>query len=113
MAQPHAEPVTDDDDTYIGERVHMEMWRAGITQVQLAAALGLDQAAVSRRLRGRTAWKASEVRRAANLLRVAVVDLLPPDELTAAALKPQVSGVHGSNPSFALPRVIGHLRLVG
>lgn len=64
-------------DYVIGERVHAEMWRTRITQVQLSQALGLDQAAISRRLRGRTAWKVSELLAAARLLGVAVEDLLP------------------------------------
>lgn len=81
MAQAQAQPDVGADDVLIGEAVHAAMWRARVTQTELARVLGLDQAAVSRRLRGRTAWKASEVRRAAALLGVRMADLLPPDEL--------------------------------
>lgn len=73
-------PDVERDDVLIGEAVHAAMWRAHVSQTQLARALGLDQAAISRRLRGRTAWKASEVRVTAALLGVAVVDLLPIDD---------------------------------
>lgn len=64
-------------DETIGAQVHAAMWRARVSQVQLAGALGLDQAAVSRRLRGRTPWKASEVLSAAALLGVSITDLYP------------------------------------
>lgn len=64
-------------DETIGARVHQQMWRARISQVQLAGALGLDQAAVSRRLRGRTPWRASEIMTAAALLGVDIMDLYP------------------------------------
>ena len=81
MAQTQALPDVEHDDVLIGEAVHAAMWRARVTQTQLASVLGLDQAAVSRRLRGRTSWKVSEIRLAAALLSVRVADLLPPDEL--------------------------------
>lgn len=93
MAQTHPEPDAD-DDVLIGERIHTEMWRARVPQTQLAQALGLDQAAVSRRLRGRTAWKASEVRRAAALLGVTVASLLPPDPLEMGRPVQEVTSAH-------------------
>lgn len=69
-------------DELIGERVHAAMWRARITQVQLARELGLDQAAINRRLRGRTPWKVTDVIVAARVLGVSVEDLMPKhDEL--------------------------------
>lgn len=79
MSEGLSLPDVEQDDVLIGEAVHAAMWRAKVSQTRLAAALGLDQAAVSRRLRGRTAWKASEVRVTAALLGVRVVDLLPVD----------------------------------
>lgn len=73
-------------DSLIGDRVHQRMWRTQTTQAAVAEALGLDPAAVSRRLRGRTAWKANELYRLAYLLGVSPFDLLPePDELRPAA----------------------------
>ncbi len=64
-------------DETIGANVHQQMWRARVSQVQLAGALGVDQAAVSRRLRGKTPWKASEIMAAAALLGVDITDLYP------------------------------------
>ena len=61
----------------IGDRVHQQMWRARITQKQLSEALGIDQAAVSRRLRGRTEWKVSELLTVAGLLGIHPVELIP------------------------------------
>lgn len=64
-------------DELIGERVHAAMWRARVTQTQMARELGLDQAAVNRRLRGRTPWKVSDVITAARVLGVSVAELMP------------------------------------
>jgi transcriptional regulator with XRE-family HTH domain len=69
-------------DVLIGEHVHVAMWRAGITQRQLAAALRVDQGSVSKRLRGRTPWRVSEVFTAAQLCGVDMSELMPTrDEL--------------------------------
>jgi transcriptional regulator with XRE-family HTH domain len=69
-------------DELIGARVHSAMWRARVTQKQLAAALDVDQGSVSRRLRGRTAWKVSDVVAAARLCGVDMSELMPTrDEL--------------------------------
>jgi transcriptional regulator with XRE-family HTH domain len=72
-------------DETIGANVHQQMWRARVSQTRLAGALGIDQAAVSRRLRGQTPWKASEVMAAAALLGVEIVDLYPPSPVTEPA----------------------------
>lgn len=69
--------TTDPVDVEVGARVHAAMWRARLTQAQVSKHLGLDQAAVSRRLRGATAWKVSELLRISQLLHIAATDLLP------------------------------------
>ena len=46
------------------------MSSAGVTQQQLASALGVTQAAVSRKVNGRSAWRVNELRVAADLLGV-------------------------------------------
>jgi hypothetical protein len=65
-------------DVAIGERVRREMWERRIPYARLADALGLDQAAGHRRLKGQTAWKVRELLTAAEMLGLAVEDLLPP-----------------------------------
>lgn len=67
-------------DQIIGERVHIAMWRAGVTQLQLAKAIGVDQGSVSKRLRGITAWRVQDVNAAARLCGVTVEALLPTSE---------------------------------
>lgn len=47
----------------------------GVTQQQVADALGLSQAAVSRRLAGRAAWKVREVAQLAVLLDASPADV--------------------------------------
>lgn len=82
----NAAPTEQDDlDARIGAAVHTALWAAHRTHADLAKALGLDQAAVSRRLRGRTAW------RIADLVLVAFPLLLIGAGLAvgAAAAKPQ------------------------
>jgi predicted XRE-type DNA-binding protein len=48
----------------------------GLTQVQIAEALRLDQTSVSRRVRGKVDWSLSEVGVLAGLLGITVADLL-------------------------------------
>jgi len=67
----------DNLNALVGERVHQVMWRQRVTQTELAAALGVDQAAVNRRLRGKTSWKLHEVFKAAEVLGVEVGELFP------------------------------------
>ena len=64
-------------DAVIGERVHAAMWRARMTQTAVAKSLGVDQAAVNRRLRGSTPWKVTELLLLADLLDVSLAELLP------------------------------------
>lgn len=52
------------------------MARRGISQGQLGEALGLTQAAVSKRLRNITPWSVPEMETAAKLLGVPVTQLL-------------------------------------
>lgn len=73
-----------DLDAEIGEVIRLELWRKRVPSTRLAEALDLDNAAISRRLRGLTAWKVSDVLAAALLLGVGVVDLLPADLRTAS-----------------------------
>ena len=49
----------------VSEEIKALMGRYGISQVELAAWLGFDQAGVSQRLRGKTEWKLTEVERVA------------------------------------------------
>ena len=63
-------------DTAIGLRVHSLMWQNGITQAQVGRLLGIDQSAVSRKLRGKTPWKVSELVAVAGLLHVPPADLM-------------------------------------
>jgi transcriptional regulator with XRE-family HTH domain len=76
-------------DEEIGARVHSALWRARVQQKDLAAALGLDQGSLSKRLRGRIAWKVSELVVASTVLGVSVVDLLPETAVTAARPLPE------------------------
>jgi transcriptional regulator with XRE-family HTH domain len=68
-------------NTLIGERIHQLMWRNGLTQKQLGNLLGVDQGSVSKRLRGKTDWAATEVAVAAAWLAVPITDLIPEVEI--------------------------------
>lgn len=56
--------------------IRAEMARAGLRQSHLATALGLPQAAISRRLTDLTPWRVGEVQVVANLLGVPLTTLL-------------------------------------
>lgn len=75
-------------DAVIGERVHLLMWPDRTkTQQRLAELLGIDQAAVSKRLRGKTKWSAIEIAMTASWLGVDTCELLavPPAGFEPAA----------------------------
>lgn len=48
----------------------------GITQLQLADALGVTQATVSRKVSGASAWKIAELRQVADLLGVSAAEVI-------------------------------------
>ena len=64
------------DAAYVGAKVRDEMTRQGITQMQVAAALGIGQPAVSSRLSGRVALDVGELPIIAALLGVPVSTLM-------------------------------------
>lgn len=59
----------------IGRRIQAHMASGGMTQGQLAAALGLTQASVSRKLSGERPWFANELVNVSAVLDVRVGDL--------------------------------------
>ena len=65
----------------IGERIHTLMWREKRAQRELGALLGVDQASISKRLRGKTNWTAVEVAAVATWLNVSVAELVPEIEV--------------------------------
>ena len=69
-------------DATIGANVHTLMWRAQHTQTAIANELGMSQAALSLKLRGKRPWYADEIDHLARKYRVAHGDLftkLPDD----------------------------------
>ena len=68
----------------LSDNIRAEMARTGVTQAQLAGALGLPQAAISRRLCDETPWRVSELQAVATHLKVPLTALLPSDATSAA-----------------------------
>lgn len=64
-------------DQFVGREVHHYLWEKRKTQTALAAALGITQPNVSKRLRGDTPWGIAEVYAAARFLGVSINDLMP------------------------------------
>lgn len=64
--------MTTSPATLVGANVRAEMARRGVSQVALAGRLGISQAAVSKRLRGLTAFDINELHAVADVLGVAV-----------------------------------------
>lgn len=60
----------------LGVRVREALRMSGRTQTELAAALGITQAAVTRRLTGHIAWKVTDLAPTAELLGLTVAELL-------------------------------------
>lgn len=70
----------------IGRRIQGHLADVGMTQGQLAAALGLTQAAVSRKLSGGRPWFPDELAHVALVLRVPVGELFGEDQQAAPGL---------------------------
>lgn len=68
--------MTSSPTALTGANVRGEMARKGVTQVDLASALGVSQAAVSARLRGVTPFDINELATIAALLGVTVERLV-------------------------------------
>jgi transcriptional regulator with XRE-family HTH domain len=60
----------------LGARVREALRASGRTQTELATALGITQAAVTRRLTGHIAWKVTDLPPTAELLGLTVPELL-------------------------------------
>lgn len=82
---------TDGVDERIGSVVHQLMWEKRITQRAMADVLGIQQSAMSRKLRGARPWLATEVAQVARVLGVTVGDLIPADDDAPAPLPPPPS----------------------
>jgi predicted transcriptional regulator len=67
--------------------VRAELARGGVTQADVASWLGLNQAAISKRLRGVIDWRLGELQVIAEKLGVPIARLIeePADEPTAAS----------------------------
>lgn len=67
-------------DLLVGENIYTLMRRAGMTQAQLAGELGIQQASLSLKIRGKRPWYLRELQRAASVLDTdvaALVAMLP------------------------------------
>jgi len=62
---------------YVGQAIHMRLWRQGIPQRELAEVLGIGQSTMSKKLRGSVSWTVQELVSSAVFLDVPPVDLLP------------------------------------
>jgi transcriptional regulator with XRE-family HTH domain len=69
--------MTPSPSAQTGANVRAEMARRGVSQVKMAAALGLSQPSVSARLRGVTPFDVDELHAVADFLDVPVAALLP------------------------------------
>lgn len=61
----------------VGANIRAEMARRGVAQMTLAAAVGVSQSGLSKRLRGHTPLGVDELLRIAAFLDVPVNDLIP------------------------------------
>lgn len=68
----------------VGANVRAEMTRAGISQTELAAVLGVSQPALSKRLLGKQVFDVEELTRVAEALRLDVAELLIDKRQSAA-----------------------------
>ena len=81
-------------DAVVGERVHQLMWRNHESQTSFAPRLGIGQAALSMKLRGRRGWSTDEVLTVARHFGVSVDYLFGNDDgVGTAGIEPTTSTV--------------------
>jgi transcriptional regulator with XRE-family HTH domain len=88
MTSEHA-PAPKSADAIVGEQVHHWMWRARVSQTELAKHLGISQTNVSRRLRGETGWTVDDLLICARVLSVPPGDLLPGADYVPSSRHPE------------------------
>lgn len=81
-------------DEQIGAAVHQLMWQNRITQRAMADALGIQQSAMSRKLRGTRPWLAAEVLVVARALGVRPADLMPDGDAEVVPPTPDGDSAH-------------------
>lgn len=85
------EPQTGKLARVISANVKELMTQRGVSQHQLAAALGMPQTSIGKRLRGATHWTADDIEAVALAFEVEVIDLLrPTEDVPARPLRPVV-----------------------
>lgn len=62
-------------DAYIGEQVHLWLFRRRMMQAELADYLGITSSVLSKKIRGHSAWSAAQVSTAAMVLGVPIAVL--------------------------------------
>lgn len=67
----------------VGANVRAEMARRDVSQVKIAENLGMSQAAISSRLRGRTPFDINELAAIADYLEMPISGLLPAERASA------------------------------
>jgi hypothetical protein len=89
----------------IADNVRAEVARRRVPQAEIAEALGLHQAGVSRRLAGRTEWTGTELSRLAEVLQVPVAAFFPQTTLAPEATPPaaSVAGASSTPVRVAVP----------
>lgn len=64
-------------DAAVGQRVHQLLWTRRIPQAQICRVIGVNEATMSRRLRGESRWTLRELDAIADYLAVSWNELLP------------------------------------
>ncbi len=81
-------------DAQIGRRVFHLMWDQKITQTEMGRVLGVQQTALSKKLRGDRPWYSAEIVTAASVLGVSVAHLFGEGEgVGPAGIEPTTSTV--------------------
>lgn len=69
-------PAVDTFAAHVAANIRAEAARRGVTQVQIAQHLGVNQSVVSHRYRGHREWSLSEIEAVARLLRTTTSELV-------------------------------------
>ena len=97
-----------DADTALGRVLHQAMWDQRVTQIRLAAELGIDQSALSKKLRGLRPWTFAEFIACADFLgvdaRKLLTDMWGPDGRPGPSDPALTPPFRPGPPSYIRPR---------
>lgn len=99
-------------DARVGEEIRFWMYRRGVKQPEIAQALGLSVASVSKKMAGKVSWSVTDLAKAAALLNVSIDELIPADAIEIARAMSTKSAPCGARTHDQRARIFSNFNVV-